>query len=246
MARVLGDDAKVVYMVRNPIDRMLSHYLHNVGGGYETRPLEEALADTGERLRASGRSTPARPSRTSSTSARSAIAFVTREELKRERRAETMRRMFGFVGVDEELQLAPVRARVGDRERARERRVSADGPGRAAARACARSTATSIGCPSACAGSSSGSSTTRLRRGAEAGAARRAARPPRGDLPAGRGAARGARRAPDRLVRVAPAPRETRDTGRRCTSGAPRPAWRATRSPGTWSGDWRSSAARRT
>ena len=32
-------------MVRDPIERMLSHYLHNVGGGYETRPMEEALAD---------------------------------------------------------------------------------------------------------------------------------------------------------------------------------------------------------
>ena len=29
-----------VYMVRNPIDRMLSHYLHNVGGGYEHRALD--------------------------------------------------------------------------------------------------------------------------------------------------------------------------------------------------------------
>ena len=38
-------DARIVYMVRDPIDRMLSHYLHNVGGGYETRALEEALGD---------------------------------------------------------------------------------------------------------------------------------------------------------------------------------------------------------
>ena len=30
-------------MVRDPIDRILSHYLHNVGAGYETRPIEEAL-----------------------------------------------------------------------------------------------------------------------------------------------------------------------------------------------------------
>ena len=32
-------------MVRDPIDRMLSHYLHNVGGGYEHRALADALAD---------------------------------------------------------------------------------------------------------------------------------------------------------------------------------------------------------
>ena len=45
MRELLGDEARVVYMVRDPIDRMLSHYLHNVGGGYESRPIEEALAD---------------------------------------------------------------------------------------------------------------------------------------------------------------------------------------------------------
>ena len=31
---------RLVYMVRDPIDRLLSHYLHNVGGGYEQRSLE--------------------------------------------------------------------------------------------------------------------------------------------------------------------------------------------------------------
>ena len=35
----------MIYVVRDPIDRMLSHYLHNVGGGYEDRTLTEALAD---------------------------------------------------------------------------------------------------------------------------------------------------------------------------------------------------------
>ena len=45
MRELLGDEARVIYMVRDPIERMLSHYLHNVSGGYETRPLDEALAD---------------------------------------------------------------------------------------------------------------------------------------------------------------------------------------------------------
>ena len=43
--------ANVIYMVRDPIDRMLSHYLHNVGGGYEERTLEEALRALGHRVR---------------------------------------------------------------------------------------------------------------------------------------------------------------------------------------------------
>ena len=45
MRELLGGDARLIYMVRDPIERMLSHYLHNVGGGYESRPLEAALAD---------------------------------------------------------------------------------------------------------------------------------------------------------------------------------------------------------
>ena len=44
MRSVLGD-ARLVYMVRDPIDRMLSHYLHNVGGGYDDRTLADAFAD---------------------------------------------------------------------------------------------------------------------------------------------------------------------------------------------------------
>src|SRR3954451_85173 len=35
---VLGE-VRLIYVVRGPIDRMLSHYLHNVGGGYEHRAL---------------------------------------------------------------------------------------------------------------------------------------------------------------------------------------------------------------
>jgi hypothetical protein len=45
MRELLGSDVRLVYVVRDPIDRMLSHYLHNVGGGYEDRSLADALAD---------------------------------------------------------------------------------------------------------------------------------------------------------------------------------------------------------
>ena len=51
MRETLGPDARIVYMVRNPLDRLLSHYLHNVGGGYESRDLADAVADPRERLR---------------------------------------------------------------------------------------------------------------------------------------------------------------------------------------------------
>jgi hypothetical protein len=98
VARVLGAEAKVVYMVRNPIDRLLSHYLHNVGGGYEERPMEEALGDTESAyVQRSLYARQAEPYLEHLGSER--IAFVTREEL-RDRRAETMRNLFGFLGVE--------------------------------------------------------------------------------------------------------------------------------------------------
>ncbi len=93
--------ARLVYMVRAPIGRMLSHYLHNVGGGYETRPLVEALGE--ERSAYVDRSRYAfqldpyleafGPER---------IEIISREELKNDR-AETMRRLFTFLGVDPEF-----------------------------------------------------------------------------------------------------------------------------------------------
>jgi len=97
MRSVLGE-ANLIYVVRDPIDRMLSHYLHNVGGGYEQRQLADAFAD------------PASSYVTRSRYAfqlepfldafgRERILIVSREELKRDRPA-TMSRIFGFLGVD--------------------------------------------------------------------------------------------------------------------------------------------------
>ena len=93
--------ARIVYMVRDPIDRILSHYLHNVGGGYEHRPLEEALARTDtayvDRSRYAFQVEPYLeafgPER---------IRVISREDLKLER-ADTMRSMFEFLGVDPEF-----------------------------------------------------------------------------------------------------------------------------------------------
>jgi hypothetical protein len=97
MRSVLGE-ARLVYMVRDPIDRMLSHYLHNVGGGYDDRTLADAFADPESayvtRSRYFFQLEPYLeefgPER---------IEIVGREELKRDRPA-TMRRVFAFLGVD--------------------------------------------------------------------------------------------------------------------------------------------------
>jgi Sulfotransferase family len=90
--------ARIVYMVRDPIDRMLSHYLHNVGGGYEQRTLDEAFGrwDTAyvDRSRYAFQLEPYLD-----RFGAERIRIISREELKTAR-AETMRSLFEFVGVD--------------------------------------------------------------------------------------------------------------------------------------------------
>jgi hypothetical protein len=101
MRSVLPSDARLIYMVRDPIDRMLSHYLHNVGGGYEARPPEEALAE--ERSAYVDRSRYAfqlEPYLEAFGPER--IEVVSREELLSDRGA-TIRRVFAFLGVDPEF-----------------------------------------------------------------------------------------------------------------------------------------------
>jgi hypothetical protein len=97
MRATLGE-ARVIYMVRDPIDRMLSHYLHNVGGGYESRPLERALGDPDSAYVARGRyAMQVAPYLREFGADR--VLIVSREELATER-AATIRRVFGFLGVD--------------------------------------------------------------------------------------------------------------------------------------------------
>jgi hypothetical protein len=38
-------DAQLIYLVRDPIDRIVSHYIHACESGRETRPIDEALRD---------------------------------------------------------------------------------------------------------------------------------------------------------------------------------------------------------
>jgi len=96
--RSIVPEARIVYMVRDPLDRMLSHYLHNLGGGYDDRPLAEALADDRsaywQRSRYAYQLEPYLEAYGPDQ-----IAVVAREELLRER-AATMRLVYAFAGVD--------------------------------------------------------------------------------------------------------------------------------------------------
>ena len=96
--RGLLEDARIVYMVRDPIDRMLSQYVHNVGGGYESRALDEALGDPeGSYVARSRYAMQVEPYLREFGSDK--VTIVSREEL-RDDRATTMRRMFELVAVD--------------------------------------------------------------------------------------------------------------------------------------------------
>ena len=39
---------KLIYLVRDPVERAISHYLHERRQGREGRPLERALTEPGE------------------------------------------------------------------------------------------------------------------------------------------------------------------------------------------------------
>jgi hypothetical protein len=98
MKDALAADARVIYMVRHPLERLLSHYLHNVSGGYESRELSDAVAD--ERSSYVQRGLYAyqlEPYLEAFGPER--ILIVSREELGRERDA-TVRRVFEFCGIE--------------------------------------------------------------------------------------------------------------------------------------------------
>jgi hypothetical protein len=101
MRETLGPDARIVYMVRHPVDRLLSHYLHNVGGDYEDRELAEAIADPENAyVRRSLYAFQLEPYLEAFDPDR--VLVISREELATARDA-TVHRVFDFAGVDPEF-----------------------------------------------------------------------------------------------------------------------------------------------
>jgi len=96
-------DAKLIYMVRHPVDRIVSQYIHDRGSGVETRSLSDALKGNGtvpmDSTRFIQRSSyymqlqqflPYYP--------KDRILVITQEDLLR-RREDTLRAVFQFLGV---------------------------------------------------------------------------------------------------------------------------------------------------
>ncbi len=97
MRATLEPDARLIYMVRHPVDRLLSHYLHNVGGGYEERGMDEAITPASSYVQRGMYAMQLEPYLDAFGSDR--VLVVSREELGAER-DDTVRRVFEFSGVN--------------------------------------------------------------------------------------------------------------------------------------------------
>ena len=91
--------ARLVYLVRDPVDRAISQYRHHCADGTENRPVEEAVLDPQSQYVSRGRYYE-RLLPFLQRFERRQIAIATREELLTDRRA-TLRRLFDWLGVDE-------------------------------------------------------------------------------------------------------------------------------------------------
>ncbi len=99
-ARMAGvvSDARLVYMVRDPIERALSHWIHARGLEREDRSADEALADPDSRyVRRSLYRTQLEPF--VERFQRRQILIAEQADLL-ERRADTLRELFGWLDVD--------------------------------------------------------------------------------------------------------------------------------------------------
>jgi hypothetical protein len=94
-------DAKLLYMIRDPIKRVLSHWVHAKGAGYESGEIEDVLSrpDTAY-VQRSMYWMQLQPYLQRFD--REQIELISSEELQADRQG-TMRKSFRFVGVDEDF-----------------------------------------------------------------------------------------------------------------------------------------------
>ena len=97
MAAVIPE-ARLVYLVRDPVERAVSQYAHHVRDGDETRPVGEALLDPDSQYVARSRYAE-RLQPFLDHFERDQVLVVVQERL-RDRRREEMRRVYAHVGAD--------------------------------------------------------------------------------------------------------------------------------------------------
>lgn len=95
----LVPEARLIYLVRDPVERIRSNYVHQRVRGLEPRPFPEAATDPdGIYVNHTRYATQLRPF--IELFGRERLLIASQERLL-SRRAETMRRVFRFLGVDE-------------------------------------------------------------------------------------------------------------------------------------------------
>jgi Sulfotransferase domain len=97
ISAVLGN-IRLIYVVRDPVERMRSHYLHNVSTGQEWRPIEDAFHRDEMYLNISRYSLQIQQYMPYIQGDESLLVIDSRD--LRSRRADTLRRVFDFLGVD--------------------------------------------------------------------------------------------------------------------------------------------------
>lgn len=95
-------DAKLIYVVRHPIDRMRSHYQHNVALGEERTPIDEALISNPAYFDCSRYAMQIE--RYLEHFPRERVLLLTSEDLRHER-AATVRKVLAFLEVDPDVEL---------------------------------------------------------------------------------------------------------------------------------------------
>lgn len=98
--KTLVPEAKLIYLVRDPIDRLVSHYMHVREDGRERRPIDEALARFEDNPYVDCSRYDMQFQRYLRHFPQSQILVVSAEEM-REDRDRTLRTVFRFLGVDD-------------------------------------------------------------------------------------------------------------------------------------------------
>jgi len=97
----LVPEARFIYLVRDPIERIVAHYVHDVSSLGERRPLPEALGDPSHPLNpyVAGSSYASQAERYTQTFPADRLLVVDSDELRRHR-GPALREVFAFLGAD--------------------------------------------------------------------------------------------------------------------------------------------------
>ncbi|MDY6989012.1 MAG: sulfotransferase [Thermodesulfobacteriota bacterium] len=96
----LVPEAKLIYIVRDPIDRIISHYVHQYAVGREHRPLSEALAGLDDNPYLCRSKYAMQLEQYFEYVPEGHVLMIAQEELYRQRE-ETLKRVFRFLEVDD-------------------------------------------------------------------------------------------------------------------------------------------------